>query len=380
MKQMNLMLKPASSACNLRCRYCFYADLAEKRETFCFGTMSDETVEQMLENLSRDLEAGDSVSFAFQGGEPTLAGLAWYRRFVDQCEKILHGIQIAYSLQTNGTLLNGEWAKFLKNHHFLVGLSVDGMAKCHNACRLDANGNGTYHSAMEAKRLLEQNQVEFNVLCTLTAEMARHPNQIWNWLCQNQIRYVQFTPCLGELDGSGKSQYALHPKKFASFYIRLFELWLQDYSRGIYRSIKLFDDVVNLLAYGIPTACGIHGRCQPQLVVEADGSAYPCDFYCVDRFRLGNLREQSPMELARSEVSAAFRNRPRDGMELCAGCRYVDFCGGGCRRMQKEVYYAPGDQTCGYGLFLDFAMPALRRIAIQQRNYRRCGQWPQQSV
>lgn len=370
MKQINLMLKPASSACNLRCRYCFYADLAGKRDTFCFGSMSDNTVDRMLKNIRRDLNAGDAVSFAFQGGEPTLAGLDWYERFVSKAEEILQGMQIHYSLQTNGTLLNEKWAEFLATHHFLVGLSIDGMAKCHNACRPDASGKGTYHLVMDAMHLLERNQVEFNVLCTLTAEIARHPNQIWNWLCQNEIRYVQFTPCLNELDSPGKSPYALHPEKFASFYIRLFELWSQDYVRGKYRSIKLFDDVVNLLAYGMPTACGIHGRCQPQLVVEADGSVYPCDFYCVDSCRLGNLRESTPVELTGSETACAFRNRPRDGMELCEACRYRNFCGGGCRRMQREVYCIPGGCSCGYRTFLDAAMPVLQRIAMQQRRYR----------
>ena len=370
MKQVNIMLKPASSACNLRCKYCFYADLAGKRDTFCFGSMSDETAGQILHNIRRDLQEGDSVTFAFQGGEPTLVGLEWYERFAAKAQDILKGLSIQYVLQTNGTKLDEAWAKFLYDHHFLVGLSLDGMAKCHNACRLDINGNGTYSLVMDAMHLLEKHHVEFNILCTLTSDIARHPNQIWNWICKNDIQYIQFTPCLDGLDASGKSPYALHPRKFASFYIRMFELWSQDFAKGKYRSIKLFDDVVNLLAFGIPTGCGIHGKCQCQLVVEADGSTYPCDFYCIDSYRLGNLREDSFVEMIESDTTRGFLNRPREDMRACQTCRYQRFCGGGCRRMQREIYCAPGDSYCGYREFLDASMPVFQQIAMQQRKYR----------
>ena len=370
MKQVNVMLKPASSACNLRCRYCFYADLAGKRDTFCFGSMSDETAEQILHNVRRDLSEGDSVTLAFQGGEPTLVGLSWFERFAAKAEEIFRGLTIHYVLQTNGTKLDEAWASFLYAHHFLVGLSIDGMARCHNACRPDINGNGTYHTVMDAKRLLDNHHVEYNVLCTLTSDLARHPNQVWAWLCQNQIAFVQFTPCLDEMDTPGKSPYALHPRKFASFYTRLFELWSQDFAKGHYRSIKLFDDIVNLLAYGIPTGCGIHGHCQCQLVVEADGTTYPCDFYCLDAYRLGNLKEDSFVDMVRSDTAQNFLHRPRVGMDICRDCPYRKFCGGGCRRMQREVYCVPGDSYCGYRAFLEESMPVFQRIARQQRRMR----------
>lgn len=367
MKQICIMLKPASSACNLRCKYCFYADLAGKRDTFSFGSMSDETAEKILRNIKRELNQGDLVSIAFQGGEPALVGLDWYQRFVQKAQQILRGIRVEYALQTNGTMLDDAWAEFLYQHHFLVGLSIDAMSKCHNACRVDAQGNGTYTQVMESVHLLRKHRVEFNILCTLTSEIARHPAQVWNWICRNDFSYVQFTPCLDEMDEPGKSPYALHPEKFASFYIQLFQRWLQDYQRGRYRSIKLFDDVVNLLAFGVPTACGIHGKCQCQLVVEADGSTYPCDFYCVDSWRLGNLESDSFVDMVQSERARSFQQRPREEMRACVDCRYRQFCGSGCRRMQREVYCAPGEAYCGYRAFLDMALPALQQIAMQQR-------------
>ena len=368
MKQITIMLKPASSACNLRCKYCFYADLAGKRDTFCFGSMSDDTVDRILCSVRKDLKPGDTLSFAFQGGEPTLIGLPWYRRFVEKVRET--GLRPAYALQTNGTLLDEDWAEFLRENDFLVGLSLDGMPRCHNACRVAIDGSGTYDRVMEAVQLLRKHRVEFNILCTLTRELARHPTQVWNWICKNDFQYVQFTPCMDELGTPGASPYALHPELFASFYQSLFRLWLQDFRKGRYRSIKFFDDVVNLLAFGCPTACGIHGQCQCQLVVEADGSTYPCDFFCVDRWKIGNLRENSPVEMLESSKARAFLQRPREEMQACRDCPYFRFCGGGCRRMQREIYCAPGEGFCGYREFLDGALPALQQIALQQRQYR----------
>ena len=371
MKQFNIMLKPASSACNLRCKYCFYADLAGKRDTFCFGSMSEETAELILHNVRKDMEFGDAVSFAFQGGEPTLTGLTWYQHFVRRSSEIMKGMHIRYSLQTNGTKLDDQWAEFLHQNDFLVGLSIDSLSRFHNLYRVDINGKGTYARVMDAVQLLRRYHVEFNILCTLTSEIARHPVQVWNWICENDFSYVQFTPCLDELDGSGGSPYVLHPKKFASFYISIFHLWLKDFQVGRYRSIKLFDDIVNLLAYGIPTACGIHGNCMAQMVIEADGSAYPCDFYCLDAVRMGNLTKDSFESMISSATTQKFISRPKQGMENCRSCPYVKFCGGGCRRMQREVYCVPGGKYCGYREFLDEAMPALQQIALQQRNLRR---------
>lgn len=369
MKDFSIMLKPSSSACNLRCKYCFYADLASKRDAFSFGFMSEETVDAMLTNLRKDLQPGDVVTLVFQGGEPTLIGLEWFQRFVQQVEHLWKEIQVKYALQTNGITLDERWAEFLYQNRVLVGLSLDGMPQFHNGCRVDIDGNGTYGAVLDSMNLMRKYHVEFNVLCTLTSGLARHPAQVWKWICQNEISYIQFTPCMDELGGSGASPYALHPKKFASFYMVIFPCWLHDFSQGRYRSIKLFDDIVNLLAYGLPTACGIHGKCQCQMVVEADGSCYPCDFYCMDDYRLGNLRENSIVQMVNSGTAQSFLSRPREEMIAWQSCRYQQFCGG-CRRMQREVYCVPGDTYCGYREFLNYAMPDLQRIALRQRRYR----------
>lgn len=366
MKNLTIMIKPASSLCNLRCRYCFYADIANLRDVKSYGIMPEEKMGKMLQKLETQLSSGDRITFAFQGGEPTLAGLGWFQRFTEITGLWDSRITISYVLQTNATMLDEDWCRYLAAHRYLVGVSLDILPQCHDDVRVDPSGDGTYRRCLQAIERLNTFHVEYNVLCTLTRQVAKHPQRIWKELKQRNIRYVQFTPCLDALDAPGQSPYALTPDRFAQFYNQLFPLWLADFQKGEYRSVKLFDDVVNLMAYGMPTACGIQGRCQPQLVVEADGSVFPCDFYCLDEYRIGSILEHSLEELllaARS--SPAHKREPLP--PLCAACPYLEFCGGNCKRMRREITCTEHSRACGYRQFLDAAGPALQRIAQQQR-------------
>ncbi len=366
MKSLSIMIKPASSLCNLRCRYCFYADVADLREVKSYGVMPLEKMHAMLRHLRSQFLPGDRIQFAFQGGEPLLAGLPWFQAFVEALADWDKGIAVHYALQTNATLLDEDWCRFLAENHFLVGISLDLLPQCHDDARVDGHGEGTYRRCLQALDLLNQFGVEYNVLCTLTRQVARHPQKVWKCLKELDIRYVQFTPCLDALDAPGTNPYALTPQRFAQFYSQLFPLWLEDYRQGRYRSVKLFDDIVNLMAFQIPSACGIQGHCQPQMVVEADGSVFPCDFYCLDEYRVGNILEDSIEEmLARARCSPAQHRDPLPA--LCGSCPYRQFCGGGCKRMQREIACCEKDSFCGYRTFLDSAGSALWQIAREQR-------------
>jgi len=322
--------------------------------------MSHETTEKILENIRASLQPGDRINFAFQGGEPMLAGLDFYRHFVRLVSCWGKGIKVSYALQTNGLFLDDEWCKFLARYDFLVGISLDLLPACHEEARKDERGQGTYQRVIDGIRLMEQYRVEYNVLCTLTEQIAGYPQKVWKVITRHDFKWVQFTPCLDDLSGEGDGPYALRPRDFASFYIQLFACWLSDYRKGAYRSIKLFDDMVNYLARGIPTSCGINGKCQPQLVVEADGSVFPCDFYCLDEYLLGNFKEQTLEELY--SLSARSEMRSREKNSLCETCPYERICGGGCKRMQKEVYCGRGDGCCGMRIFLDYSMEELEQI------------------
>lgn len=370
MKNITVMLKPASSLCDLRCKYCFYADVTSKREVKSFGVMRPETVEKIIGNLFDGLGAGDGVTVAFQGGEPTLAGLDWFRAFVKQADAAKGAVRLNYALQTNAVLLDDEWAAFLTEHHFLTGVSLDGPADIHDLNRVDTAGKGTYKLVMHAIRCLERAGAEYNILVTLTNTAARHPEKIWKWIVENNFRHVQFTPCLAGLGETERGPYALTPARFASFYTRLFPLWEKAFKNNDYYSVKLFDDLINLLAFGEVNACGLTGHCTPQFVAEADGGVYPCDFYMLDEWKAGDLTRESPEIIRRSEACAAFVSRPQP-KPLCAACPYAGICGGNCPRMRESVCYAAGDRQCGYRLFLDSVMPELTRLAQMQRGYRR---------
>lgn len=366
MKHIAVMIKPASSLCNLRCRYCFYAEVSDSREVRSFGVMEQSVAVRMIRNVFTGLTQGDTVSFAFQGGEPTLAGLDFFRFFTDEVKKVCGAVRVSYALQTNGILLDDKWCEFLKERRFLVGLSLDILPELHNANRLNPQKQGTYSQVRDAKALLEKHGVDYNILTVLTNSLARHPRQVWDALCAQNIQYVQFIPCLGELEG-GTSPFALTPARFASFYTQLFRLWAADFEHGKYRSVKLFDDLIHLLAFGSRNACGITGQCMPQIVAEADGSVYPCDFYAMDEYRVGNLAESTIEEIYTQPGMAAFRNRPTTGLNLCTACQYRGICGGGCPRMRREVCGIQSAKQCGYQLFLDSCVKQMQKYAYRER-------------
>lgn len=366
MKHLSVMLKPASSLCNLRCRYCFYREVSDSREVCSFGIMEQETARRIIENLFSCLDSGDTLAIAFQGGEPTIAGLDFFRFFVSEVDRIRGKVHVSYALQTNGTLLDETWCAFFREHHFLIGLSLDAMQAIHDQNRVDPAGKGTYTRVMSSRALLEQYHVDYNILTVLTNALARHPQQVWNFLCRENIRYVQFIPCLGEL-GGGTSCYSLTPARFASFYTQLFRSWSAEFEQGHYRSIKLFDDLIHLLADGSRGACGLTGQCMPQLVVEADGSVYPCDFFALDGYQVGNLAETPVEDLCGRKSMSEFRIRPTELLSLCKTCPYVSLCGGGCPRMRREVCGMPDSKSCGYRLFLSNALPKLQQYALYER-------------
>lgn len=370
MKNLSIMLKPASSLCNLCCKYCFYADVASQREISSFGIMSEKAAHLVLDHIFSDTDAGDHVTFAFQGGEPMLAGLSFFEDFVAETEKRKKQTSVAYALQTNATLLNEAWCSFLKKYDFLVGISLDGTAEQHDAYRVDRDGHGTFKRVMVAKKLLDKYEIPYNVLMTLTNSLARHPRQVWNFIKKNNLSFVQFTPCLAPLDSRNTDAvYALTPRRFSQFYTEIFSLWFADWKAGSYTSIKLIDDLVHLLSYGMINSCGLTGKCSPQIIVEADGSVYPCDFYTLDAHKAGNLCEESLESIYTSSVMTDFRYRKVEIPAHCKECSYWKICGGGCKRMRPQVCLQGDDSFCGYQSFLDFAIRDLQSVALEQRRY-----------
>lgn len=332
MPAVNVLIKPASSACNMACAYCFYRDVAEHREHAFEGMLSLERMEQVI---AAAMEYAEGIcSFAFQGGEPTLAGLAFYRSVVELQKKYArHGVRIHNAIQTNGYCIDEEWAAFLAENHFLVGLSLDGPAELHNLNRKDRGGKGTFNRVMHAAKLFDRYHVEYNILCVVTGKNARSIGQIYHFYQKQGFRWLQFIPCLEPLDSQrGGEKYHLSSREYGDFLIRLFDLWFADLQKGNYVSIRHLDNWMSILLGERPEVCSMTGCCSVQFVVEGDGGVYPCDFYVLDQWRMGTVGEQSFAQMQQGEVAQAFIQASLRVPEECRKCGLYGICRNGCRR------------------------------------------------
>lgn len=334
MKTLNFLIKPVSGLCNMRCRYCFYEDETVNRSQGNAGRMSEATADRLIEDAFSALDDHGLVTFAFQGGEPTLAGLDYFQHFVEkvfQCNT--KRVQVNYAFQTNGLLLNEAWADFFSAHHFLVGISVDGTKAVHDQLRLDTASNGTWNRVCKAVALLQKKKVDVNLLCVVSRLCAKSPVKVYHSLQKLGVRYLQFIPCLDPLDAPrGSMVYSLTPDLYGKFLCSLFDEWFLDWKSGNYTSIRLFDDYVHL-AMGLPAStCSISGSCGAYLVVEGDGSLYPCDFYCLDNWNLGKVGQQPLESFLNGKKEASFLEQGKQHPAECAACRWHQLCLGGCKR------------------------------------------------
>ncbi|MCD5002370.1 SPASM domain-containing protein [Enterococcus saccharolyticus] len=361
MKHISVLIKPASSLCNLRCKYCFYADVSSLREVQSFGKMKKDVVKKMIENIYADLEDGDKLTLAFQGGEPTLAGLNYFKYIVNVISEQEKKVRVYYSIQTNGTIINHKWCQFFKENNFLVGLSIDGHPLYHDLHRVNHKGKGTFQRIIETKNLFDEYSIDYNIMCVLTAPLSEEPEKVFQFIKEQNIKYIQFIPCLDELHTQIKSNFALTPKQFAKFYQNIIHLWLTELRNGKYISIKLFDDLINLLVNRQITSCGILGNCQIQYVIEADGSVYPCDFYVLDEYRMGHIQEKTLKELFEQDISQNFLCEKEEMSSECSVCPFVNICRGGCKRM-KDAMYVDDQGFCGYQYVLQNFIPKIDEI------------------
>ena len=332
MPAVNVLIKPASSACNMRCSYCFYRDVSNHREHAFEGMLSLDAMERVI---AAAMEYAEGIcSFAFQGGEPTLAGLDFFREVLLLQKKHQRpGVEIHNAIQTNGLNLDEEWARFLAENHILVGLSLDGPAEIHDLNRKDAEGRGTWSRIMRTVRLFNRYGVAYNILCVVTGRNARSIQKIYSFYRKQGFRWLQFIPCLEPLDQErGEEKYHLSKEEYGDFLIRIFDLWFQDLKQGEYVSIRHLDNWLSMLLGEPPEACNMRGCCSVQFVVEGDGGVYPCDFYVLDQWRLGTVGEKSFAEMERSERARAFVEASCRVPETCRACFASPICRNGCRR------------------------------------------------
>ncbi len=366
MPPISILIKPASSNCNMRCGYCFYHDLAQTREVGSYGIMNRDTLETVVKKAFD--YADTACTFAFQGGEPTLAGLDFYKTLLELEKKYNYKkIQINNAIQTNGISINEEWVAFLAHNQFLTGVSLDGTRDIHDALRPDTASKGTFNRVLRAVNLFKRFGAEYNILTVVSSYVARNTKKVYDFFRNNDFDYLQFIPCLDPLgDKPGGNEYSLTPEDYLSFLKTLFDLWYEDFIGGRAISIRYFDNLVGMLMGYPPESCGMSGRCTCYFVAEADGGIYPCDFYVTDEWRLGSILESDLEMLSNTDIAKRFVEASKPVDQDCKSCRWYSLCRGGCRRNREPFengmpmlnYYCPAFKG-----FFEYAGERLRNIA-----------------
>lgn len=257
MKSMTILIKPASSLCNASCEYCFYEDVSKQRAKKSLGLMQLNTAKQIVDRAVQS--SFNHVTFAFQGGEPLLAGISFFREFVSYAENNKNSKHFDYALQTNGLLLEDEFCIFLKQNQFIVGISLDGFEENHDKYRKLRNEN-TFTLLMDKISLLRKYDIDFNVLSVLTKNLARNPEQLFVFYKENDFNFIQLIPCLAGFNKYPEDDLiSLTPDLFASFYSKFFEMWLKNLKDGSYISENLIDNIINVALRQNTNRCGMFG-------------------------------------------------------------------------------------------------------------------------
>lgn len=350
MKNLTLLIKPAAGLCNMNCSYCFYSKASEGREN---EIMTKDTVDMLIKKICEYKPS--ALSVIFQGGEPTLCGLDFFKLFVSQTKEKV-ACPVSFALQTNGLLIDGDYCRFFKENNFLVGISLDGSRKTNDRYRRDKNGESVFSTVLNAISLLKKHGVDFNVLSVVDNENAADIESAYNYFKKHSLRFLQFIPYV-----DGKSEIKLTSEGMEAFLKKSFDLWYGDFARGNYISIRHIDNYINILMGNPPESCAMCGFCGSYFVVEANGDLYPCDFYCKDEYKLGSVFDSAPFEM--NEKHAEFIEKSSLIHEQCRGCKYYALCRGGCRR-DRINGYTKNKYCKAYYNFFEYAAERMEKAAI----------------
>jgi uncharacterized protein len=372
------MAKPAGAACNLNCAYCFFL---KKDALYPEGParMSDEVLESYLRQTI-EAQQVPFVTIAWQGGEPTLMGLDFFRRSLDIEKRHLKpGTTVERTLQTNGTLLDAEWCEFLRENNYLVGLSMDGPEDLHDAYRRDKAGKPTFERVAHAARLMQEDGVDFNILCTVNAQNGSHPLRVYRFFRDELgARYLQFIPIVERVNTTGHQRgdrvtnRSVRPEQWGRFLIEVFDEWVH---RDVGETFVLNFDGPLANWLGSPSTCVYRPTCGQGMAIERNGDVYCCDHYVEPDYLLGNIMQTPLVDLAASERQFRFGQDKRDTLpRYCLECDMLFACNGECpkNRLLKTPDGEPGlNYLCeGYRAFfkhVDEPMKLMAQLLRQGR-------------
>ena len=361
---LHVVAKPAGPACNLNCEYCFYLEkqaLFGKDEKY---RMPDDVLGAFIMNYIT-AQPTPVVEFVWQGGEPTLLGVDFFKRVVELQKPFVHQKTVTNSLQTNGTLLDDDWCGFLKEKKFMVGISLDGPKEIHDRYRVDRQGKGTFDKVMRGLRLLQKHQVEYNVLASIARNTATKPLDVYRFLKGEGVEFIQFSPIVerkpdacsvrhglrlagpASLDKQTRqtevTPWTVFPGEYGDFLIAIYEEWVRHDVGKIF--VMNFEWALNAWI-GNPSPVCVHAQqCGRSVVLEHNGDVYACDHCVYPEFKLGNIGTDNLLQMVGRLAESGFGITKETALpRWCRECDVLAACRGGCpkHRFARTVYDEPG--------------------------------------
>lgn len=386
-KPLYVMLKPAGAHCNLACKYCYYLEKNNLYQNSHHHLMSDEMLEQFTREYI-EAQTMPQVLFTWHGGEPLMRSIDFYKKALALQKKYAHGKQIDNVIQTNGTLLTDEWCEFFAKNHWLVGISIDGPQEYHDHYRVTPAGKPSWEKVMQGISLLKKHRVEWNAMAVVNAYNAEHPLEFYHFFRDNGCQYLQFTPIVERLteheDGRTLASLAddreipladasVTPQQWGNFLCTIFDDWVRhDVGKTF---VEIFDCTLANWMGVLPGICAYSKECGHAGVMEHNGDVYSCDHFVFPEYKLGNIREQSLIDMLYGEKQQAFSRLKHTSLpRQCKECDMEFACHGECpkNRFEKDKYGEPGlNYLCqGYYQYYTHVAPYMdfmKRELLAQR-------------
>lgn len=372
-RPLYVMLKPAGSLCNLRCKYCYYLEknalYTEQKNHVISDEMLDKFIREYIE-----AQTSPDVLFCWHGGETLMRPISFYRRAIELQRKYARGRRIDNTIQTNATMLTDEWCEFFRENNFLVGVSIDGPQEFHDEYRRTATGKPTFHKVMQGIRLLNKHNVDWNALAVVNDFNADYPLEFYNFFKEIGCHYIQFTPIVerrierndglslapGMEEGGELVDFSVTPEQWGKFLCTIFDEWVR-HDVGTY-FIQIFDATLANWAGVQPGLCSLAKECGHAGVMEFNGDVYSCDHFVYPEHLLGNINEKTITEMMYGEKQREFAKLKHELLpQQCRECPVEFACHGECpkNRFTRDKYGNPGlNYLCkGYRLFFEHVKP-----------------------
>lgn len=386
-KPLYVMLKPAGAHCNLACKYCYYLEKNNLYQNSHRHLMTDEMLEQFTREYI-EAQTMPQVLFTWHGGEPLMRSIDFYKKALALQKKYAHGKQIDNVIQTNGTLLTDEWCEFFAKNHWLVGISIDGPQEYHDHYRVTPAGKPSWEKVMQGIQLLKKHRVEWNAMAVVNAYNAEHPLEFYHFFRDNGCQYLQFTPIVERLteheDGRTLASLAddreipladasVTPEQWGNFLCTIFDDWVRhDVGKTF---VEIFDCTLANWMGMLPGICAYSKECGHAGVMEHNGDVYSCDHFVFPEYKLGNIRNQSLIDMLYGEKQQAFSRLKHTSLpRQCKECDMEFACHGECpkNRFEKDKYGEPGlNYLCqGYYQYYSHVAPYMdfmKRELLAQR-------------